>query len=299
MRALPHEHARIDRIEALLHEDVGRNVTALMAATRGALARAAFGLAEARSVGIVTGFFVPGGEIPAAETDGPAGAALLARGLTRLGVPCRLLTDASCRDACAVALEAAGALSVPVDVVTTTHDTDTALKTWRGAGIDWAVAIERCGRTADGTLRNMRGHDIGAHAVPLDDVFSGGPWRTVAIGDGGNEIGMGALPPGLIAAHVAHGARIACVTPADHLVMAGVSHWGAWGLIAALAAARADWRTELLECLDPALDRLVLEAMVAHGPAVDGVSLRRVATIDSLDLDTHHRKLAEIMAAVG
>lgn len=299
MRALPHEHARIDRIEALLHEDVGRNVAALMAATRGALARAARGLAGARSAGIVTGFFVPGGEIPAAETDGPAGAALLARGLTRVGIPCRLLTDASCRDACAVALRAAGAGDMPINAVGSARDLDTALQAWRSAGIDWAVAIERCGRTADGTLRNMRGADIGAHAMPLDDVFSAGPWRTIAIGDGGNEIGMGALPAGLIAAHVAHGDRIACVTPADHLVMAGVSHWGAWGLLAALAVLRADWRAELLGCLDPALDQSVLEAMVAHGPAVDGVSLRRVATIDSLDLDTHHRKLAAIVAALG
>lgn len=299
MRALSHEHARIDRIEALLHEDVGRNVAIPMAATRGALARAARGLVGARSVGIVTGFFVPGGEIPAAETDGPAGAALLARGLTRVGIPCRLLTDAACRDACAVALRAADAGDVPINAVGSARDLDTALQAWRSAGIDWAVAIERCGRTADGTLRNMRGADIGAHAMPLDDVFSAGPWRTIAIGDGGNEIGMGALPAGLIAAHVAHGDRIACVTPADHLVMAGVSHWGAWGLLAALAVLRADWRTELLGCLDPALDRLVLEAMVAHGPAVDGVSLRRVATIDSLDLDTHHRKLAAIVAALG
>ncbi len=299
MRALSHEHARIDRIEALLHEDVGRNVAVLMAATRGALARAARGLAGARSVGIVTGFFVPGGEIPAAETDGPAGAALLARGLTRVGIPCRLLTDATCRDACAVALRAAGAGGVPINAVGSARDLDTALQAWRSTGIDWAVAIERCGRTADGTLRNMRGADIGTHAMPLDDVFSAGPWRTIAIGDGGNEIGMGALPAGLIAAHVAHGDRIACVTPADHLVMAGVSHWGAWGLLAALAVLRADWRAELLGCLDPALDQSVLEAMVAHGPAVDGVSLRRVATIDSLDLDTHHRKLAAIVAALG
>lgn len=298
MRAPDHEHTRIARIEALLHQDVGRNITALMATTRGGLGQAASGLARASSVGIVTGFFVPAGEVPAAETDGPAGSALLARGLTRLGVACRVLTDAPCRSACAVALEAAGVASIPIDVVVTDRDAATAFAAWRAAGIDWAVAIERCGRTADGTLRNMRGQDIGAHAVALDDVFSAGPWRTIAVGDGGNEIGMGALPPGLIAAHVAHGARIACVTPADHLVMAGVSHWGTWGLIAALAVLRADGRAELLECLDPALDRAVLEAMVTHGPAVDGVSLRRAATIDSMDMDTHHAVLREIVGVL-
>lgn len=283
------------RIEALLHEDVGRNVAPLMAVTRGALGSAARALARARAVGILTGFFVPGGEVPAAETDGPAAAALLARGLSRQGVACRLLTDPACASACTVALRAAGASGVPVDI----HQPDAGtVGTWRDAGIDVALAIERCGRGADGRLRNMRGQDLGTNAEPLDEVFVAGPWRTIAIGDGGNEIGMGALPAGLIARHVRFGERIACVTPADHLVMAGVSHWGAWGLLAALAHVRPNWRATVLDCLDPTLDQAVLAAMVADGPAVDGVSLRRVPTIDSLGTDVHHRKLMAIRAVI-
>lgn len=282
-----------DRIEALLHEDVGRNVSALMTASRGGLAAAAALLVRSRMVGIMTGFFVPGGEIAAAETDGPVAAALLARALTHVGIGCRLLTDPACAPACAVALRAAGAGDVPVDVQKAGADT---VAVWRRAGVDTAIAIERCGQSRDGSLRNMRGEDIGAHAVPLDPVFTAGPWRTIAIGDGGNEIGMGSLPAGLIADHVALGGRIACVTPADHLIVAGVSHWGGWGLIAALAELRPDWRSSLLPTLAPALDRHVLETLVRDGPAVDGVSLSRTLTIDSLDLAVHHRKLAAIVA---
>lgn len=285
--------ATLAAIEALLHQDVGRNVVPLMQATRGALGAAALGLSQARAVGLVTGFFVPGGEIPAAETDGPAATALLALGLTRVGVACRVLTDAPCASACAVALKAAGAGQVPVDVHHPGADT---IALWRSAGIDWAVAIERCGRSADGTLRNMRGQDLGAHAIPLDEVFLAGPWRRIAIGDGGNEIGMGALPAGLIAAHVTHGARIACVTPADHLIVSGVSHWGGWGLLAALSVIRPAWREALAAALEPDLDRAILEAMVAQGPAVDGVSLRRAVTIDNVELASHHRILAAIVA---
>ena len=46
---------------------------------------------------------------------------------------------------------------------------------------------------------------------------------------------MGKLPAGLIAGTVPNGERIACITSCDHLVVAGVSNWGAYGLMAALA----------------------------------------------------------------
>jgi hypothetical protein len=144
----------------------------------------------------------------------------------------------------------------------------------------------------------MRGQDIGSYTAPLDDLFTAGPWETIAIGDGGNEIGMGAISPSLIGRHVAHGETIASVTAARHLIVAGVSNWGAYALIGALAALRGDWRRTLLACLDETLDRAVLEAMIEHGPAVDGVSRLRTPTVDNLDIATHHRVLHMIRTLV-
>src|SRR5262249_54584774 len=167
---------------------------------------------------------------------------------------------------------------------------------WRTTGVTHTVSIERCGRSADGTPRNMRGDDIAAHTAPLDELFAGGPWDTIAIGDGGNEIGMGALPRAMIAGQVEHGAKIACVTPARHLIVAGVSHWGAYALVGALAVIREDWTDRLLGCLDEALDRHILETVVRDGPAVDGVSRRQEVTIDNLDPAIHHEKLGRIRA---
>jgi D-glutamate cyclase len=280
---------RIDKIEAAIQREVGRGATALFAASRGGLWGAVSALAASPPVhvGILTGFFVPRAMPPAAETDGPAGAALLALALSRIGVGCRVLTDTACRSACEAALSGAGVGSVPVDAVAPDEALDPVIAAWRGHGVDWMIAIERCGLSADGRPRNMRGEDVGAHAGPLDHVFTAGPWRTIAIGDGGNEVGMGALPAGLIADAMPLGAAIACVTPADHLITAGVSHWGAYALIAGLAAANAGWRETLLECLDPAIDARILTALVERGPAVDGVTLGWTRTIDGLDLAAH------------
>jgi len=293
-------HALIDRIERLIQVDVGRNITGLFDAVRGALWGAASAVATAQSarVGVITGFYVSLGSPPAAETDGPVGAALLTKGLETVGIPCRVATDEPCRGACAAALAGAGATDVALDVVALRAPLAPLIETWRRAGITHAISIERCGRGADGTPRNMRGQDIGSYTAPLDDLFTAGPWETIAIGDGGNEIGMGAISPSLIARHVAHGETIASVTAARHLIVAGVSNWGAYALIGALAALRGDWRRTLLACLDETLDRAVLEAMIEHGPAVDGVSRLQTPTVDNLDIATHHRVLRMIRTLV-
>jgi D-glutamate cyclase len=288
----------VDRIERLIQTDVGRNIGPLCEASRGGLWGAVSVLAAAKPcrVGLITGFYVPTGSPPAAETDGPVGAALFARGLAAVGVPCRLATDDPCRSACEAALAAANAFDVPVDAVAIGAALTPLIESWRAAGITHAISIERCGRSADGAPRNMRGLDIGAHTAALDDLFTAGPWQTIAVGDGGNEIGMGALPRALIAQYVAHGETIACVTPAQSLIVAGVSHWGAYALLGALAVLRTDWRGQLLECLDEGLERLVLEATLVNGPAVDGVSRLQTPTIDNLDLAAHNEKLRAIRA---
>src|ERR1700746_901260 len=300
MAGRPDARALVEGIERLIQVDVGRNITGLFDAARGALWGAASTLATARSarVGLITGFYVPQGSPPAAETDGPLGAALLARGLAAGGIPCRVATDPPCRGACSAALAGAGARDVLLDVAPIDSPLAPLIETWRRSGITQAISIERCGRSADGAPRNMRGEDIGAYTAPLDELFSAGPWHTIAVGDGGNEIGMGALSRSLIAQHVAHGETIACVTPAQHLIVAGVSNWGAYALIGALAGLREDWRQTLVACLDERLDRAVLEAMIERGPAVDGVSRLRTLTVDGLDIATHHRILRMIRTLV-
>jgi hypothetical protein len=289
---------RIDAIEALLHEEVGRNIGRLAAAARGGLAGAAASLADhpAPRLAVITGFFVPRGTPPAAETDGPVGAALLLRGLADAGLACRLATDTPCAPACAAALAAAGLAGLPLDVAPLGAPPDDLIAIWRAAGVTHALAIERCGRSADGVPRNSRGQPIDAFTADLDALFLAGPWTTLAIGDGGNEIGMGTLPHALVAAAVRNGAAIACATPADHLIVAGVSNWGAWGLAAAIALLRPDWRAPLLAALDPALDEAILTRMVVDGPAVDGITARSEPTVDGFPLARHHAKLAAIRA---
>src|SRR5215470_2944115 len=109
-------HETIDRIEALIHQEVGRNIDGLFAATKGGLWQAASAMASAPalSVGIITGLYVPLGTPPAAETDGPVGAAMLATALRRVGIACRLVTDEPCQGTCAAALHGT---DVPLDVV--------------------------------------------------------------------------------------------------------------------------------------------------------------------------------------
>jgi hypothetical protein len=293
--------ALIGRIEAILHRDVGRGMQAVFDATQGGLWGAASALAadHAPRIGLVTGFFVPGGDPPAAETDGPAGAALLARGFTGAGLHCRVATDTVCQSATRVALDRAGASGVPVDAAEPGGSVQGLVELWRRDGIDWVIAIERCGPGADGRPRNMRGVDISPWAAPLDRLFSAGPWRTIGIGDGGNELGMGLIPRTLIAGHIPSGETIGCVVPADHLVTAGVSHWGAYAVLAALSALRADWSGAMLAALDPEVDRAVIEAMVRDGPAVDGVSRRRDLTIDSFAMDVHHERLAAMLGCLS
>src|SRR4051794_25064930 len=106
-------------MEAVIHRDVGRGLQPVFAATQGGLFAAAAALAADTTprIGLLTGFFVPGGDPPAAETDGPAGAALLARAFLDAGLSCRVVTDTVCADAMRCALDHATAAAVPVDAV--------------------------------------------------------------------------------------------------------------------------------------------------------------------------------------
>jgi hypothetical protein len=240
------------------------------------------------------------------ETDGPPGAAVLGRALRRLGASVKYVTDATNVPLVEAVLTT---LDEPADVVVYPHGADGVSGLLAAEQPTHLVAIERPGRNRAGDYLNMRGESVAAWNAPIDELFVAGSvstaltggglrqkragsgsadnprgraWRpvTVGIGDGGNEIGMGRVWT-RIARLDALRARIATVVPVDHLVVAGVSNWGGYGVVAALG------RLTGLDLLHtPELERRLIQACVAAG-ACDGVTRRREPTVDSLAADTH------------
>jgi hypothetical protein len=297
---------RIARIEAIVCREVGRGIEGLLGATRGNLGRAAESLAAVKvpRVGIITGFYVPQAEPPAAETDGLVGAAHLAAGLTAAGMPVRIATDQLCVTSLRSALDAAiGATVVPVDVVAPGPGATAGIaglsRRWVESDFTHVIAIERCGRAQDGKAYNMRGLDISAWTAPLDDLFLAGNWVRIGIGDGGNEIGMGAIAQEIVEREVPNGALIACRTGCDHLLAVGVSNWGAYALLGALAVLRPDRAERLTQTLKPLIDLAILTRTVNEGGAVDGVLRRRIVCVDGHPPGVHAEVIRAIRDAAG
>lgn len=282
-----------DAVDHLLALDPGRRGIAGFFQA-GAARRAAGALAGSRRVLITTGFIV---EPKMAETDGPPGAAVLGRALRRLGADVSYVTDAESIPVMAAALRTLGELpevraygdgpGAAADVLTRTRPTH-------------LVAIERPARSGSGDYLNMRGDSVAEWNRPIDEIFveRGGRGRggrgsgsrpvTVGVGDGGNEIGMGNVRARL-AKQGPLMAKIAATVTVDHLVVAGVSNWGAYGIVAHLGhlAGQALLHT-------PAQERELVAACVESG-ASDGVTRRREPTVDGLPLDVH----ASVVALLG
>ncbi|MFE9690764.1 glutamate cyclase domain-containing protein [Micromonospora sp. NPDC005806] len=290
--------AELARVAA---RDVGRGSEALAVPAAGGLLTAARSLAgrPAPDAAVLTGFFIPAAEPPAAETDGPIGAVQLAAALRALGGQVRLVTDAPCAPVVAAAI-AAGAPGVPLEVAPLRGYDDWAAGVLpRYARLSHVIACERVGPGADGRPRNMRGDDIGGHTAPLERLFTAGPAFRVGIGDGGNELGMGRLPAELVERVVDRGAEIRCVVGCEALLVGGTSNWAAAALVGALALLRPEVTT-LRDLLRPEWSAEVLSAIVERAGAVDGVRRRAQRTVDGLDWPAYAEpltRIAELVAA--
>ncbi|HEY7776778.1 MAG TPA: glutamate cyclase domain-containing protein [Kineobactrum sp.] len=257
------EQTLSEAIEALLVARNPRN----MAIARDALApgyylRAAQALRAASGpVLIGTGFPVD----DTFETDGPVGAIALYNGLAALGAQPVM--------ACAAPLADALAPDYNILKLDCNNPEQAALKAgeWLAAHQPRAViSIERPGITADGRYYNMRGEDISRLCGIFDPFLSLARCPTIAIGDGGNEIGMGKIGPAIAGLDIR-----AAVTSCDELLVADVSNWGAYGLLAFLGL----WAgRDLLGEFSPLN---TLHYLSAKG-SVDGVTRENTITEDGL-----------------
>ncbi len=264
---------RIASIENTISQDPAhRNILPLV--KRDHLRLAAMSLLKAERVLIVTGF--PIKKAGAGETDGPPGAYALGCALEKLGIPVAYMTD-SLNAPLLNAVGAAPLLEWTPDLLAQ-------------ESFSHLVAVERPGRARDGRYYNMLGEDISSLVAPLDELFLEAEERgivTIGIGDGGNEIGMGKVFLG-VSKSIAYGRRIASTVLTDYVIVAGVSNWGAYGLVGALSIVSG---RDLL----PTPEEFALSViMVVRAGAVDGVSGLREPSVDGLPLSRSLAVLQEI-----
>jgi hypothetical protein len=227
---------------------------------------------------IGTGFPVSG----TFETDGPVGAIALYDTLKSLGAQPVLacgapLSDLICDDYNLLKLRARQLEDA---------QTEAADKLRELAPLA-VISIERPGLGSDGRYYNMRGEDITEHCAFFDPYLTGAPCPTIAIGDGGNEIGMGNIAEAIAQLDIK-----AAATGCDELLVADVSNWGAYGLIALLST----WvERDLLAEISP-VD--ILGYLSARG-SVDGVTRANTLTEDGLEAEEGLRVIQDLRILTG
>ena len=285
MRSLEAIRDKVDEVEAICSLEVGRNIGPLVASARGGLNRALTLIAAhgaPKSIGIASGCFIPWGSPPAAETDGPVGAVLLARALQQLGHHACLVTDDLCVGAIIAARDAIDDWESVCPVCVATDDgslrvTDGVLLE---ASISSVVSVERLGPNDRGEIMSIGAEDRAEVSGWVHRFFQREGQETIGIGDGGNELGMGNLSREVVASSIKHGALIHCTVPASALIVSGCSNWGALGMVASLYLAYPEEVSA--DLLSDELHNQILCRLVVDGPAVDGVTGRNEATVDGL-----------------
>ena len=279
-------------VNEALFESFAKELTALVArdeAGRGAsklsspreLMRAASAFAPLRKLAVVSGFYVPAAGAP--ETDGPGGAAILARAFQREGRECEIWTDARCIEVIAECAKAAGCAE------NTARIAPASLKEGAPDGI---IFVERLGRAADGRYYNFKKQDISEWTAPLDalaDEAAGLGIHTIGIGDGGNEAGMGNFYAELCALLPGYAACLSVVR-AEFALTADVSNWGAYALAEALSFVWGARRG-----IEPGEETKMLEAAARAG-AADGISGRCETSVDGFCAAALEKKIAELDA---
>ena len=274
-------------MDEALFENFAKELTALVAcdeAGRGAsrlsshseLMRAVSAFAPLGKVAVISGFYIPAAGAP--ETDGPGGAAILARAFQRDGRKCEIWTDERCLEVIAACAAAAGCAAGTAKI---------APASLASGAPDGLIFVERPGRAADGRFYNFRKQDITEWCAPLDTLAEEAEKygiRTIGIGDGGNEVGMGSYHDELSALLPDY---VSClsVVRTEFALTADVSNWGAYALADALSFV---WGVP--RGIEPGEETKMLEAALRAG-AVDGISGKHEASVDGFTSKLLEKKI--------
>jgi D-glutamate cyclase len=106
--------------------------------------------------------------------------------------------------------------------------------------------------------------------------------ESIGIGDRGNEIGAGRVPWEVFEKHSSthREAVFCCRMKTDYLISSGISNWAGYALTAGLALAMG--RLDVLRKITPEQEMKVLDHLIRHGPAVDGITFRQEHSVDGI-----------------
>lgn len=246
------------------------------------------------------------------ETDGPLGAAAMARALLiSFNAKAVIVTDNSAvkmnKAVCRAAklnvvdleklLATENAISVigfPIDEIDAEKSANIIFRKYSPKAI---IAIECRGRNEKGIYhalpkgRNM--NNVCAKVGALFDKAIEKNVLTIGIGDGGNEIGWGIVND-IIRKKIPYGDKCVCgcgggygdTTVVDVCVASSISNWGAYGVITCLSFIIKNLR--ILHDLN--IEKQMLRVCINSG-AVDGPSLLNKPKIDGISEETNYAVL--------
>ncbi|MGC8678423.1 MAG: hypothetical protein C0179_03400 [Fervidicoccus sp.] len=258
---------------------------------------------------IMTGFRTP--PLYVQETDGPLGAASISRAFSIcLNAKPIILTEQDERSLRIVraAVEGAGLKISPLEdllrgdqdlsasVVGFTHSEEYAEEDAKRL-IDEVnpravIAVEKAGRNFKGVYHSMSGLNVSKYHAKVEYIVDEARKKgilTIGIGDGGNEVGMGAIEDA-VRKHVPYGdvcrcpcrGGIASSSKVDVLITSSISNWGGYALSGMIS--------KILEkpngIHDPEAEELMF-SLVAKEGAVDGIKGKAGKSADGLGVEAH------------
>ena len=257
---------------------------------------------------ILSGFVIKNWDLP--ETDGPIGAAALARSLDlALGAVPVVLTEDILKENLSKTVAAGGmivcdtmedvryggrgrkamVMGFPLDHEEAKKEAIRILDELQPKAV---IAVERPGWNEKRIHHSGMGYDISSVTAKLDYLYEEAMNRgilTIGIGDLGNEMGMGYVKES-VRANIPNaekclcgcGGGIACDLSADVGLICNISNWGAYGICACLAVLAGE--AEVMH--DSQTERYMIEENVRAG-ALDPVSGMHRPYVDGEPLQTH------------
>ena len=267
------------QVEQRLQRDEGNRGIKHILPDKPVLEKAINSLLLCRNIVILTGFPCLLTNQIKIETDGLAGALALGRTLNHLNRSVTILIEN----------EYHSVIGPLVNWHNNQFNCNIALDCSLTLEPDGVIAIERTGRSENGNYYTMRGY-LMEGVEQFDTVYLDRHQAIakVAIGDGGNEAGMGPIKE-KVKKFIKNGELIASCSPSDYTLVSSVSTWGGYGLALGISKAAGVVGEVSIES-----ERLISEKIMQCG-ICDGITGQVSLGVDGLEWESTSRLIEDLL----